>query len=163
MPTHCSLSAGTGLLSIILSSMAKHYTVTDIAALVPLIQKNVSSNFPSGHNISVQELDWTFLESATPSHQLKIFNAAEQPIDLLAVDCLYHPFLIPSFVSTIDYLATPGRTAVLIVAELRAEDVLREFLERWLAQPSWEIWRIPNDNIGKHYVIWLGWKCINMM
>jgi len=140
----------------------KHYTVTDIEPLLPLIQKNVSSNFPSKPNISVQDLDWILLESTTPPQRVIIFDTVKQPIDLLlAVDCLYHPSLIPSFVSTIDYLTTPGRTAVLIVSELRAEDVLREFLETWLNKPSWQIWRIPNDNIGKHYVIWLGWKSIS--
>jgi hypothetical protein len=130
--------------------------------LIPLIRKNVSSNSPSGSNISVQDLDWILLQSTTPSQRLKIFDTEKKPIDLLlAVDCLYHPSLIPSFVSAIDYLTTPGRTAVLIVSELRAEDVLREFLETWLNKPKWEIWRIPNDDIGKQYAIWLGWKCIS--
>ena len=163
MVTQLYLSAGTGLLSIALSPLAKRYTVTDTEPLVPLIKKNLSSNFPSGHNVSVQDLDWILLESTTPPQRAKIFDTEKQPIDLLlAVDCLYHPSLIPPFVSTIDYLTTPGRTAVLIVSELRADDVLREFLGTWLNKPRWQIWRIPNDNIGKHYVIWLGWKSISM-
>jgi hypothetical protein len=153
------LSGGTGFLSIALSPLVKQYTVTDIAQLIPLIMRNVSSNRPSGHNILVEELDWTVLESASPSQRCKVYNTKDRPIDLLlAVDCLYHPSLIPPFVATINHLATPSRTAVLIVSELRADDVMREFLDAWLNTPGWEIWRIPNDDLGKHYVVWLGWK-----
>lgn len=140
----------------------KQYTVTDTGPLIPLILRNVSSNYPSGGNISVEELDWTVLESISPSQRYKFYNPTDQPIDLLlAVDCLYHPSLIPPFIATIDHLATPGRTAVLIVSELRAEDVIREFLDAWLHTPGWEIWQIPNDGLGKQYAMWLGWKSVS--
>ncbi|KAF9526111.1 putative methyltransferase-domain-containing protein [Crepidotus variabilis] len=152
------LGAGTGLLSIALSSLVEQFTVTDIEALTPLIQKNIHHNgAPS--NVCVAELDWVELRSTLPSKRSKIFDATQQPIDLLlAVDCLYHPSLIPPFVETIDYLCTPGRTTVLIISELRQEDVMREFLEAWLSKPDWQILRAPNDELGKHYVIWIGWK-----
>ncbi|KDR67997.1 hypothetical protein GALMADRAFT_105366 [Galerina marginata CBS 339.88] len=162
------LGSGTGLLSLALSPLVKHYTATDIGPLVPLIQKNVTLNFPGwprlssgnkGANISVEELDWMAIEAATPSQRVKIYDTEAQPIDLLLiVDCIYHPSLIPPFLTTVDYLTTPDRTAVLVVSELRAEDVMREFLEQWLSIPGWGVWRIPNDLLGKHYVIYLGWK-----
>lgn len=160
--------AGTGLLSIALSSLVGRYTATDIGPLIPLIQKNVALNFPrwphisegtKGANISVEELDWISIQSASASQRPKIYNKDNNPVDLLlVVDCIYHPALIPPFLATVDYLATPGKTAVLIVSELRAEDVMREFLERWLQIPGWEIWRIPNEEFGKRYAIFLGWK-----
>ncbi|KJA18039.1 hypothetical protein HYPSUDRAFT_205657 [Hypholoma sublateritium FD-334 SS-4] len=168
------LGAGTGLLSVALSPLVRYYTATDIAPLIPLIRKNVAHNFPisSGaqlkasekrSNISVEELDWIAVESASPSQRTKIYNTAERPIDLLlVVDCLYHPVLIPPFLATIEHLAIPGRTAVLIVSELRAEDVMRDFIQGWLEIPGWEIWRIPNDDLGKNYVIWHGWKAVDI-
>ncbi|KAF8972671.1 putative methyltransferase-domain-containing protein [Flammula alnicola] len=166
------LGAGTGLLSIALSPLVRNYTATDIGPLIPLIQKNVALNFPGwpanpsagekGKNVSVEQLDWIAIESASTSQRVKIYNTEDQPIDLLlAVDCIYHPSLIPPFLTTVDHLTNSGRTAVLVVSELRAADVMREFLESWLSKPGWEIWHMPNNLLGKNYVIWLGWKTEN--
>lgn len=156
------------MLSIAFSSLVGRYTATDIGPLIPLIRKNVALNFPGwpnisegrkGTNIFVEELDWITLESASASQRSRIYNKDLNPVDLLlVVDCIYHPALIPPFLATIDYLTTPGKTAVLIVSELRAEDVMRDFLERWLQIHGWELWRIPNDDFGKRYAIFLGWK-----
>jgi len=160
------LGSGTGLLSIALAPLVRRYTATDIGPLVPLIRKNIKLNFPGwpnislespGANIAVEELDWQLLESTPISQRAKIFNF--EPVDLLlVVDCIYHPSLLSSIVTTIDYLSISGRTTVLIISELRAEDVMREFMEVWLSKPAWEIWRIPNEVLGKHYAIWMGWK-----
>jgi hypothetical protein len=146
--------------------------VTDIGHLIPLIQKNININFPGwphapldgkGGNILVDELDWVTLESTSPSTRAKIYDTETQPVDLLlVVDCLYHPSLIPPFLATVDHLTTPGRTAVLVISELRAEDVVRDFLAAWLSKPGWEIWRIPHEQLNKRYVIWLGWKTKNI-
>jgi len=160
-------SAGTGLLSVALSPLVRHYTATDIGPLVPLIQKNVSLNFagwpklPSGSpgsNISVEELDWQLLQSSTASQRAKLYTP--DPIDLLLiVDCIYHPSLIPPLIATINHLTIPQRTTVLIVSELRSDDVMREFLDTWLAQPNWEIWHVGSKLLkSKHYVMWLGQK-----
>jgi protein N-lysine methyltransferase METTL21D len=133
---------------------------------MPLIRKNITLNFPGwpntsseskGSNMVAEELDWQLLESTPISQRSKIFNF--DPVDLLLiVDCIYHPSLLSSLVTTIDYLSIPGKTTVLIISELRAEDVMREFMEAWLGKPGWEIWRIPNDVLGKHYAIWMGRK-----
>ncbi|KAF5383563.1 hypothetical protein D9615_003760 [Tricholomella constricta] len=161
-------TAGTGLLAIALAPHVRHYTVTDIEALVPLLRKNVSSNFDGwpdrlvppapGSNVSVEELDWVVLSSTASSQRTRLVDI--EPVDLvLVVDCIYHPSLLPPLVETINHLAIPGRTAVLVVVELRAEDVIREFLELWLARPGWEIWRIEGGGgLGKPYAAWLGWR-----
>ena len=79
---------------------------------------------------------------------------------ILAVDCIYNPSLLPALVETIDFLTTPGKTAVLVVVELRQEDVVREFLELWVAKGGWEIWRIANGFLGSRYAVWTGWKAV---
>ena len=81
--------------------------------------------------------------NAPASLRLKI--APDEPADVvLIVDCIYHPSLLPALVSTIDYLTIAGRTTVIVVVELRAEDVIREFLQCWLdktAEGEWELAR----------------------
>ncbi|KAI0373587.1 hypothetical protein BV20DRAFT_1119130 [Pilatotrama ljubarskyi] len=168
------LGAGTGLLAVAFSPFTRHYTVTDIDDLVPLIRKNVARNlshppaFPSkqkgslsppSSNVTTAALDWIEMHEATPGLRRKL--APDELADLLlVVDCIYHPSLIPPLLSTIDYLTVPDRTAVLVVVELRAEDVVREFLQGWLdLSPAgeWEIWSIGGLMEGP-YAAWVGWK-----
>ncbi|EAU90214.2 hypothetical protein CC1G_05752 [Coprinopsis cinerea okayama7 len=156
------LGSGTGILSILLSPLVAKYTVTDIEALVPLIQKNINKNFPSDTsrpNISAEPLDWIALHSSTPAQRAKLFSN-DPPVDLiLVVDCIYHPSLIPPLLSTIDHVTIPDRTTVLVLSELRSEEVLREFLLSWLDIPGWKIWHVGGDLLqNKRYVMWTGWK-----
>lgn len=158
------LGAGTGLLAIAISPLVRRYTVTDIADLVPLLRKNMALNFegwpnclPStpGSNIFVDELDWVLLHSTKVTHRPRLFDS--EPIDLLLiVDAIYHPSLLPALVDTIHHLATPDQTVVLVVVELRADDVIREFLQLWLGKPGWEVWRIGDGLLQKPYAMWLG-------
>lgn len=87
--------------------------------------------------------------------------------------------------STIDFLAVPGRTVIVVMVELRAEDVIREFLELWLragvgntvdeenqglvqngggsrdieGNGKWEIWHANTDELlDGPYAVWVGWK-----
>ncbi|KAH9851456.1 putative methyltransferase-domain-containing protein [Lenzites betulinus] len=170
------LGAGTGLLAVVLSPFVRHYTVTDIEGLVPLIRKNVMRNLshpttsspktkgprspPSvSSNVTAVTLDWVEIRTATPALRRKLLP--DEPADLvLVVDCIYHPSLIPPLLATIDCLAVPGQTAVLVVVELRAEDVVREFLQGWLElspADEWEIWSIGGILEGP-YAVWIGWK-----
>ncbi|KAF8216457.1 putative methyltransferase-domain-containing protein [Mycena galopus ATCC 62051] len=172
------LGAGTGLLSIALSPLVGQYTATDIAELVPLIRKNVSLNFPGwpnvptkqgvpgpGQNVAVDEINWEILHSTPLHRRAQLFPPPPAPFDIvLVVDCIYHPNLLPPLLAAMDYVSTAGTTAVLVLMELRAEDVTRDFLEGWLTLGGgeWEIWRIANDEgmLGKNqpYVMWVGWK-----
>ncbi|KIK60522.1 hypothetical protein GYMLUDRAFT_43845 [Collybiopsis luxurians FD-317 M1] len=155
------LGAGTGVLCVALSPFVRHYTGTDIDDLVPLIRKNVVLNFPKWpqeSNVSLSPLDWIQLQAASPSNRSRFYQF--DPVDvLLVVDCIYHPSLIPSLVETINYLAKPDLTTVLVVVELRAEDVIREFLTNWLGSASWEIWRVGGDEepiMKRPYAMWVG-------
>jgi predicted nicotinamide N-methyase len=177
------LGSGTGLLGIAFAPLVRTYTVTDIGPLLPLIRKNISLNTsgwrdgsigPLGKpmsNITVEELDWSTLTSL-PSGTARarycpvpeVTSASELECDnawdlVLAVDCIYNPSLLPALVDTIDAVSTVGRTWVLVVAELRQEDVTREFLDLWLIQArgTWRITRVEGL-LDSHFAVWAGQK-----
>lgn len=132
--------------------------MTDIPELIPLIKKNVSSNVPntSTSNVVARDLDWVTLQSTPLTLRAKAFSF--EVVDLLlAVDCVYHPSLVSPLVDTMRYLATPGKTTVAVVVELRAEDVVREFLEVWLqSDPRWRIWSVGEQRLHPAYALWIG-------
>lgn len=170
-----SRRAGTGLLGVVLSRFVRHYTVTDVEELVPLIRKNIAQNLsvsrtpppklkhpstPSpSSNVTADALDWVAFHDASEHARSKLVPA--EPADLvLVVDCIYHPSLLPALLTTIDYLTVPGRTAIVVVVELRAEDVVREFLQEWLEKvevADWEIWSVCGL-LDSTYAVWVGWK-----
>ncbi|CCM05019.1 uncharacterized protein FIBRA_07218 [Fibroporia radiculosa] len=173
------LRAGTGLLSVVIAPLVAHYTVTDIEALVPLIRKNLTLNTPKifpitpsdrrAHpatsrtsNVSAEALDWITLHNASPAFRRSFACYPELDL-LLVVDCIYHPSLLPALLSTIDHLTIPGKTAVLVVVELRAEDVVREFLDGWLNISSGALWQIYSVSAFMEgpYAVWIGWKTIS--
>ena len=148
---------------MIFAPLVGHFTATDIGHLIPLMRKNLTMNFPGwpanaqGANVSAEELDWVAISTANASQRKKI--ADFKPVDiLLVVDCIYHPSLLPHLVETIDYLSVPERTAVFILVELRAEDVIRDFLTIWLNKSMWRIWRAGDDVLPMPYVAWVGYK-----
>lgn len=150
-------------------------------------------------NIAAQPLDWVDIAS-TPagssarsracSHIRRL--AQKEGTDcpsfdlILAVDTLYNTALTAPFLAVLDEFASKGNvtpegsevplsTLVIIICELRDEDVLRGFLESWLNVPGWEIWRLggtgaereadDNDITGMAFmqgpfVVWAGWKII---
>ncbi|KZV62764.1 hypothetical protein PENSPDRAFT_657887 [Peniophora sp. CONT] len=151
------LGAGTGLLGAALGPLFAQYTATDIPALVPLLQKNLTD---AKGDVSACALDWTFpVARQLPDDLLR------EPLDLvLAVDCIYNPSLVPPLLNTISQLCAPNHTVVLVVSELRSEDVMREFVEGWL-QREVEGWRIHSVNgegegclLGARYAMWVGWR-----
>ncbi|KAF8842382.1 hypothetical protein BDN67DRAFT_965949 [Paxillus ammoniavirescens] len=177
------LGSGTGLLGIIFAPLVHTYTATDIGALLPLIRKNISLNSSGWRDVSVgslggskvditvEELDWitlTSLPSGTarahycpvPKVTLTSLPESDNAWDLvLAVDCIYNPSLLPAFIDTIDAVSTTGRTWVLVAAELRQEDVIREFLDLWSkhAGGSWRITRVEGL-LDLHFAVWAGQK-----
>jgi len=86
-------------------------------------------------NIVDQDLsDWTALHLVHTA-RAKAFSFGD--VDILpVVDCVHLPSWVRLLVDTIHCLRTPGKTAVAVVVELRAEDVVREFLETWLPGAS---------------------------
>ena len=110
----------------------------------------------STSNIVAQDLDWTALQSAPPALRAKAFSFEDIDI-ILVVDCVYHPRLVSPLVDTIHYLTTPGRTVVMVAVELRAEDVVREFLETWMRSDArWQIWSVGEQRLDSTYALWVG-------
>lgn len=112
--------------------------------------------------ITATALDWLL----PPSRQLPDSILLDIPDIVLVVDCIYHPSLIKPLLRTIEELSVRGRTVVWVVCELRAEDVVREFLEGWLEmEGGWKIWSMSGEGsegegqgLGPRYGMWIGWK-----
>ncbi|CAG8493318.1 5215_t:CDS:2 [Acaulospora colombiana] len=178
------LGGGTGLLGLLLAPHVQRYICTDLPELIPLIKKNISINNKalSGSEgpLLAEPLNWVDVYECPPNSRHRLFsrNLYIQSEDIsvdgnsnsgadlvLAVDCVYNPALVPPLLTTIDLFASPGRTVVLVVMELRDEDVVRDFLVKWTEMPDWEIWRIGNENHRSHldarFAIWVGKKTIN--
>ena len=101
--------------------------------------------------VAAAALDWTL----PPQRQIDIRE--DPPGVLLVVDCIYHPTLVRPLLTTMTALAAPRRTVALVVAELRAEDVLREFLQGWIAL-GWSIWSVAEDLLGPRWGMWVAWR-----
>ncbi|KAI0291837.1 putative methyltransferase-domain-containing protein [Russula brevipes] len=146
------LGSGTGLLALGLSPLARRYTATDIPALLPLLRKNLLSVPPTtAGTITVVDLDWTL-----PA--LRQVDVSTDPPDvLLIVDCIYHPTLVRPLLGTMTAIAAPRHTVAVVVAELRAEDVLREFLEGWI-ELGWCVWSVAEGLLGPRWGMWVAWR-----
>ena len=152
------------------------WTATDIETLLPLTRKNHKRNAErlALAHISTEELDWTWTSKQMQRalldmcHPYSIEKAeVGSGFDVaVAVDCLFNEALVQPFVNTLDNLPT---SVVIIVVELRSPDVLRMFLERWLAsKQEWEIWRasrsredqeeVTENLLGRRYVTWVGFR-----
>ena len=146
--------AGTGLLALALSPLVRKYTATDIPALLPLLRKNLlsapASRPTSTSTVTVTALDWTL----PAQRQLDIHT--DPPDILLVVDCIYHPTLVHPLLTTMTSLTAPGHTLALVVAELRAEDALRDFLEGWI-ELGWHVWSVAESLLGPRWGMWVAW------
>lgn len=154
------LGAGIGCLACLLAPIVAHYTVTDLDDLVPLIRKNIARtlSISNAQKVSVSSLDWVLLHQTSKSRRAAVFDVAvEGPFDLIiCCDCIYNTGLVPALVEAINYGADEARTMVLVVVELREEDVLREFLQTWLGSGPWEVVRLPQDLLDHRTVAWIG-------
>ena len=144
---------------------------TDLPDLIPLINKNINLNpHLATPSLKVTPLDWFTVQQCPPSSRDRVFPRAlglQSPeggdIDLiLAVDCIYNSALVPPLLTTIDHYASPDKTWVMVVMELRDEDVLREFLMQWTGLEGWTIWPVGNEEhsslLDDRFAIWMGHK-----
>ncbi|QRW17111.1 protein-lysine methyltransferase C42C1,13 [Rhizoctonia solani] len=145
------LGSGTGVLGCALRPLLSgngHITLTDLPELTPLLRKNAKSA-----KVSVEPLDWTW--QIIPQFTADL---------VLCVDCIYNTALVRPLVRALGTFDAP----ILVVIELRDEDVVREFLYEWLAwRPraygdgeSWGISSLAtaDDLLSPRFVAWVGWK-----
>ena len=120
---------------------------------------DISEGSP-GANIAVESLDWIELQTCSQAERRRLLTGISAPVDLLlVVDCIYHPSLVPPLLAAIDHFSTPDHTQVLVLSELRSEEVLREFLEGWVNTSGWKVWHVEGDLLqDQHYVLWVGQK-----
>ncbi|KAF8261720.1 hypothetical protein EI94DRAFT_1745345 [Lactarius quietus] len=107
-------------------------------ALSPLVRKYTATDIPAliplirknvlSTSVTVTALDWTL-----PALRQVDVHDADAPDVLLA------------------------HTAAVVVAELRAEDVLREFLQEWIAL-GWSVWSVGEDLLGARWGMWVAWR-----
>ena len=127
------LGSGTGLLALLLSPLCRRYTASDRLDNVRLVQRNLELNRPhplgshtpsprvgAWSNVQVEEIDWVDVASRRRPRS----SEGEHYDLVLAVDCIYNENLLQPLVDTLTYYATPGRTAVWVVVELRSADVV---------------------------------------
>jgi predicted nicotinamide N-methyase len=176
------LGSGTGLLGLILAPFTGHHTCTDLPELLALIKKNIVLNAKilseCPGRLSYEALNWNDVHVCSPAARERVFLNKNSTIRteggdsaqgndigfdlILVVDCVYNPSLIPPLLTTIDLYTVPGRTAVLVVMELRDEDVLREFLTQWIGMPGWEVRPVGNEGhppfLDERFAMWIGFK-----
>lgn len=151
-------SAGTGLLAVALGRLVANYIATDLDLLVHLMRKNLALNdipSPPSANVRAEAVDWEILKSLSPSKRASTFPYPDDLTLVLAVDTLYNPSLIPAFVAALEHYGGTGACA-LVVCELRSEDVVRDFLETWLASGKWDVNRVGSDIFELPFVCWVG-------
>ncbi|KAH7106076.1 putative methyltransferase-domain-containing protein [Auriculariales sp. MPI-PUGE-AT-0066] len=154
--TILELGAGTGILATALYSRSAQYIATDLVELVPLIQKNLNLNdCPS--TVVATAIDWTVLHSLQSTKRDAVFPVPPGLTVVLAVDTLYNPSLVPPFVSTLEHYTSSGACA-LVVCELRAQEVIQEFLEQWVTSERFQIYRIEESIIELPFVAWVAWR-----
>ncbi|CAE6403147.1 unnamed protein product [Rhizoctonia solani] len=146
------LGSGTGVLGCALRPLLSgngHITLTDLPELTPLLRKNAKSA-----KVSVEPLDWTW--QIIPQFTADL---------VLCVDCIYNTALVRPLVRVLGTFDAP----ILVVIELRDEDVVREFLYEWLAwrpraygdgesSGGFQVWRLADDLLSPRFVAWVGWK-----
>lgn len=160
------LGAGTGFLAIAISPLVKRYIPTDLPFLIPLIAKNLSQNIPKHSNVSTEPLDWIEFQSMPLNTRFTAYKnvwmddviqePSNSPRIILVVDCIYNPSLIDPLLTVINHFAVDDKekALVLVVLELRAEDVSKLFLSRWMDSGQWEIWSLAV--LGTRFAVWIG-------
>ena len=103
--------------------------------------------------VKVAALDWNL-----PALR-QVYVRADPPDMLLVVDCIYHQMLLRPLLTTMTALAAPRHTIAFVVAELRAEDMLRDFLEGWieLGIVGLRVWSVAEGLLGPRWGMWVAW------
>ena len=168
--TVLELGAGTGALPALVAGVSKKWVATDQQELLPLLRKNLQQHEKDG--IKVGALDWfDFLDPPSPhsaqlrkKHILNYFGpeAGDKSggVDvIICCDCIYNPGLFDALIATLNVFTEKERaTVVLVSCEMRSDESLAEFLEKWKASdPEWIIVSLE-ERFEKGFVALAAWK-----
>jgi hypothetical protein len=128
------LGAGVGLCGIFLAKLGAQVVLTDLAQVLPAMQRSIdlnrlSKHRPDGGNAEASELTWGALHSSAAADAL-----AAKRLDLvIAADACYddQDGKTPNpedFCATCSALCTHGTTNVLLALERRNEETFAAFL-----------------------------------
>ncbi|KAH9912709.1 putative methyltransferase-domain-containing protein [Fomitopsis serialis] len=98
--TVLELGSGTGLVGLVAGKMGAEVWITDQAPLLPIMQRNVTTNDLSSR-VHVAELDWSGRGSPLPQD-------IPRPSLILAADCVYFEPAFPLLVQTLAELVPRG-------------------------------------------------------
>ncbi|KAI9221181.1 putative methyltransferase-domain-containing protein [Blastocladiella britannica] len=112
------VGAGIGLLSLALGALGAKVTATDLASVVPILQRNLDLNPAHAASVTAAALDWGDATAGAPPGS---------PFDLiLACDCIYSEVSSSDLAVCLHRICAPG-TVVWVVSEVRNESIQAAF------------------------------------
>eukprot|EP00928_Gymnodinium_smaydae_P051717 TRINITY_DN35327_c0_g1_i1.p1 TRINITY_DN35327_c0_g1~~TRINITY_DN35327_c0_g1_i1.p1 ORF type:complete len:234 (-),score=47.72 TRINITY_DN35327_c0_g1_i1:12-713(-) len=112
------LGAGVGGVGLTLAALgAKRVVLTDLAAQVPLLERNVKRNFSGCDHVHAKALDW---RSEEERNAFGVWNQSWSLI--VASDVGYDPDLFAPLLATLVAQSTPSTAVYLALADRDEED-----------------------------------------
>ena len=149
------LGAGTGALAALVGHLARRWMATDQVELLPLLRRN---------GVHAEPLDWNDFTTQVPSAKERVVRQALHQLDgdfpdlIVASDCVYNPALYECLTATLTALTKPSHTVVLLVAQMRTEEGMAEFLDAWIqSHPSWYIVSLE-ERVPPGFALFAGWR-----
>lgn len=136
------LGSGTGLAGICIakylinSSIPWSITLTDTGTILPLLQENITSNFPNDARIKCQELVWGT-------------NASDWRLDLgkinivFGADVVYDERCFEDLKRTLDTIADGNKEALIFIAYVRRRRAEKRFWN--MIKKTFNVQEIIND------------------
>uniref|UniRef100_A0A383VHV1 Uncharacterized protein n=1 Tax=Tetradesmus obliquus TaxID=3088 RepID=A0A383VHV1_TETOB len=133
----CDLSAGCGLVAVVMAKLGATVAATDLAPNLPLLRDNCKDN--GVPDVAVVEHRW----GCEPQEQLA------EPFDVIvACDVMYIDELVPDLVKSLLLLSHPGST--ILIAHGRNRPAEPAF-KKEAAQQGFSIELVPGDELDEVY------------
>lgn len=168
-------SGSSGLCPIVLSNYVNKYLATDQKGIIPLLKKNICNNLSEVYRrnavsftleidasrktelscqLEVLQLDWEKfnIEESDIDSLMTINTEHSLNIYVIAMDVIYNDFLIQPFLSTLTHLFKWYRDknitiSCLLGVQLRAQNVIENFLEQAIVDFGFTIYFMSSDHL----------------